>query len=108
MAKSRFLEKKTTTATILYSRRIKAVLDPKNILNPGLYTPGGGIEGSKAHSLGTGTGRWRVRDVTPAGRVGSGSSVFYPLGYLNHAGFRLPPGFPRNEDSEIPCNSNIA
>jgi glycolate oxidase len=35
MAKSRFLEKETSRATILYSRRIKAALDPKNILNPG-------------------------------------------------------------------------
>ena len=34
-AKARFLEKETTRATILYSRRIKAALDPKNILNPG-------------------------------------------------------------------------
>jgi glycolate oxidase len=34
-AKSRFLEKETGRAAILYSRRIKAVLDPKNILNPG-------------------------------------------------------------------------
>jgi glycolate oxidase len=35
MAKSRFLEKETSRGTILYSRRIKAALDPKNILNPG-------------------------------------------------------------------------
>ncbi|MBI5585903.1 MAG: FAD-binding protein [Deltaproteobacteria bacterium] len=35
LAKSRFLEKETNRATILYSRRIKAALDPKNILNPG-------------------------------------------------------------------------
>jgi glycolate oxidase len=35
MAKSRFLEKETTRATIVYSRRLKAALDPKNILNPG-------------------------------------------------------------------------
>ena len=35
MAKSRYLEKETSRATILYSRRIKAALDPKNILNPG-------------------------------------------------------------------------
>lgn len=35
MAKSRFLEKETSRATIHYSRRIKAALDPKNILNPG-------------------------------------------------------------------------
>ena len=34
-AKSRYLEKETSRATILYSRRIKAALDPKNILNPG-------------------------------------------------------------------------
>jgi glycolate oxidase len=38
MAKSRYLEKETTRATILYSRRIKAALDPKNILNPGKIT----------------------------------------------------------------------
>lgn len=35
IAKSRFLEKETGRATILYSRRIKAALDPNNILNPG-------------------------------------------------------------------------
>jgi glycolate oxidase len=35
LAKSRFLEKETSRATIVYSRRIKAALDPKNILNPG-------------------------------------------------------------------------
>jgi len=35
LAKSRFLEKETSRATILYSRRIKTALDPKNILNPG-------------------------------------------------------------------------
>jgi glycolate oxidase len=35
MAKSRFMEKETSPATILYSRRIKAALDPNNILNPG-------------------------------------------------------------------------
>lgn len=35
MAKSRFMEKETSKATIVYSRRIKAALDPKNILNPG-------------------------------------------------------------------------
>jgi len=34
-AKSSFLEKETSRATILYSRRIKSALDPKNILNPG-------------------------------------------------------------------------
>jgi len=34
-AKSKYLEKETSRATILYSRRIKAALDPKNILNPG-------------------------------------------------------------------------
>jgi len=34
-AKARFLEKETSRAAILYSRRIKAALDPKNILNPG-------------------------------------------------------------------------
>jgi glycolate oxidase len=35
LAKSGFLEKETSMAAILYSRRIKAALDPKNILNPG-------------------------------------------------------------------------
>lgn len=35
IAKSRFLEKETSKATIVYSRRIKQALDPKNILNPG-------------------------------------------------------------------------
>ena len=35
LAKSRFLEKETSRATIVYSRRLKAALDPKNILNPG-------------------------------------------------------------------------
>ena len=35
LAKSCFLEKETSMAAILYSRRIKAALDPKNILNPG-------------------------------------------------------------------------
>lgn len=34
-AKSRFLEQETSKATIVYSRRIKAALDPNNILNPG-------------------------------------------------------------------------
>ena len=33
-AKSRYLEQETSRATILYSRRIKVALDPKNILNP--------------------------------------------------------------------------
>ncbi|MEJ2429561.1 MAG: FAD-linked oxidase C-terminal domain-containing protein [Deltaproteobacteria bacterium] len=35
IAKSCFLEKETSRATILYSRRIKSALDPKNILNRG-------------------------------------------------------------------------
>ncbi len=34
-AKSCFLEKETSAATILFSRRIKAALDPNAILNPG-------------------------------------------------------------------------
>lgn len=38
LAKARYLEKETSRATILYSRRIKAALDPKNILNPGKIT----------------------------------------------------------------------
>ncbi|MDY0040134.1 MAG: FAD-linked oxidase C-terminal domain-containing protein [Desulforhabdus sp.] len=35
LAKSRYLAKETGRGTILYSRRIKAALDPKGILNPG-------------------------------------------------------------------------
>lgn len=35
IAKSCFLEKETSRATILYSRRVKSALDPNNILNPG-------------------------------------------------------------------------
>jgi len=35
IAKSRFLEKETSPGTILFSRKIKSALDPKNILNPG-------------------------------------------------------------------------
>jgi glycolate oxidase len=35
LAKSRYLEKETSAATIRYSRRIKQALDPGNILNPG-------------------------------------------------------------------------
>ena len=35
IAKSKYMEKETGRATILYSRRIKSALDPKNILNPG-------------------------------------------------------------------------
>jgi len=35
IAKSCFLEKETSPATILYSRAVKAALDPRNILNPG-------------------------------------------------------------------------
>lgn len=35
IAKARFLEKETSRATIVYSQKIKAALDPKNILNPG-------------------------------------------------------------------------
>ena len=35
IAKSCFLEKETGMVTILYSKRIKAALDPNNILNPG-------------------------------------------------------------------------
>ena len=34
-AKSRFMEQEVGRGTILYSKRIKAALDPKNILNPG-------------------------------------------------------------------------
>lgn len=35
MAKSKWMEKETSKGTILYSRRLKKALDPKNILNPG-------------------------------------------------------------------------
>jgi glycolate oxidase len=35
IAKSCFLEKETSKATILYSKRLKAALDPNRILNPG-------------------------------------------------------------------------
>ncbi len=35
IAKSCFLEKETSPATIVYSRRVKQALDPNNILNPG-------------------------------------------------------------------------
>jgi len=35
IAKSCFLEKETSPATIIYSRRVKSALDPNNILNPG-------------------------------------------------------------------------
>ncbi len=34
-AKARFMEQEVGRGTILYSKRIKAALDPKNILNPG-------------------------------------------------------------------------
>jgi glycolate oxidase len=34
-AKARFMEKEVGRGTITYSKRIKAALDPKNILNPG-------------------------------------------------------------------------
>ncbi len=35
IAKSCFLEKETSAATIVYSKRVKEALDPNNILNPG-------------------------------------------------------------------------
>jgi len=35
LAKSKYMEKETSRATILYSRRLKKALDPKGILNPG-------------------------------------------------------------------------
>lgn len=35
IAKARFLEKETSRATLVYSRRVKQALDPKGILNPG-------------------------------------------------------------------------
>jgi glycolate oxidase len=34
-AKCRFMEKETSRATMVYSRRIKSAMDPHNILNPG-------------------------------------------------------------------------
>jgi glycolate oxidase len=34
-AKSRYLEKETSTGTLLFSSRIKQAMDPNNILNPG-------------------------------------------------------------------------
>ncbi len=40
IAKSRFLAKETGPATIFYSKRIKAALDPHNILNPGKIIDG--------------------------------------------------------------------
>jgi glycolate oxidase len=41
MAKSKYLEQETTKATLEYSRRMKSVLDPKGILNPGkIIVPG--------------------------------------------------------------------
>lgn len=35
LAKSKYMEKETNRATILFSRRLKKALDPKGILNPG-------------------------------------------------------------------------
>jgi glycolate oxidase len=35
IAKSKYMEKETSRATILFSRRLKKALDPKGILNPG-------------------------------------------------------------------------
>lgn len=35
LAKSKYLENETSRGTLLYSRRLKKALDPKNILNPG-------------------------------------------------------------------------
>ena len=35
LAKSGWMEKETNRASVLYSKRIKAAVDPKNILNPG-------------------------------------------------------------------------
>ncbi|GAB6124949.1 FAD-linked oxidase C-terminal domain-containing protein [Humidesulfovibrio idahonensis] len=35
IAKSKYMEKETSKATILFSRRLKKALDPKGILNPG-------------------------------------------------------------------------
>ena len=35
LAKSRYMELETNKASVMYSKRIKAAVDPKNILNPG-------------------------------------------------------------------------
>ncbi len=35
LAKSKYLEKETSRATILFSRHLKKAVDPKGILNPG-------------------------------------------------------------------------
>jgi glycolate oxidase len=35
LAKSRYMERETTRATLVYSRRLKQALDPEGILNPG-------------------------------------------------------------------------
>ena len=35
LAKRRYLEQETSAATIAWSKRMKAALDPNNILNPG-------------------------------------------------------------------------
>lgn len=40
LAKSKYLMQETSRATIEYSRKMKAALDPKNILNPGKILPG--------------------------------------------------------------------
>ena len=35
LAKSKYMEKETNKASVLFSRRIKLANDPKNLLNPG-------------------------------------------------------------------------
>jgi glycolate oxidase len=39
LAKCRYLEKETSTGTLLFSSRIKRAMDPNNILNPGKIIP---------------------------------------------------------------------
>jgi glycolate oxidase len=43
IAKSSFLEKETSMATIVFSQRIKAALDPNHILNPGKIIASGPV-----------------------------------------------------------------
>jgi len=40
MAKSKWMEKETSRATIEYSLNMKKAIDPKNILNPGKIIAG--------------------------------------------------------------------
>ena len=38
MAKSKYMVKEVGQGSIMYAKRLKAALDPKNILNPGKIT----------------------------------------------------------------------